>query len=69
MDGGAVLRTGNVLNQSELARELDISQPTVYRYVKLLEVSNLVSRVPPFLASHTRRLVKTPEVFVVDPRG
>lgn len=61
------LRTGTVLNQSELARELGISQPTVHRYVKLLEVSNLVARVPPFFSSRTKRIVKTPKVFLVDP--
>ncbi|MBI5018631.1 MAG: DUF4143 domain-containing protein [Deltaproteobacteria bacterium] len=61
------LRTGDVLNQSELAREIGISQPTVYRDVRLLEVSNLVSRIPPFFASRTKRLVKTPKAFFVDP--
>lgn len=65
--GALALRAGSVLNQSALARDTGISQPTVYRYLKLLEVSNLVARVPPFTAGRSKRIVKSPKLYYVDP--
>lgn len=65
--GAMALRTGDVLNQSALARDTGISQPTVYRYLKLLEVSNLLVRVPPFTAGRSKRIVKSPKLHFIDP--
>ncbi len=65
--GALALRTGSVLNQSALARDTGISQPTVYRYIKLLEVSNLLVRVPPFTASRSKRIIKSPKLYFIDP--
>ena len=64
---GAALRTGNLLNQTEISRDTGVSQPTVSRYVKLLEVSNIVSRVPAYYSSRVKRTVKSPKIFFVDP--
>ncbi len=61
------LRAGSVLNQSALARDVGISQPTVFRYLRLLEVSNLVVRVPPYTASRGKRVVKSPKLYFMDP--
>jgi len=61
------LRSGSVLNRSALARDIGISQPTVYRYIKLLEVSNLLMRVPPLTASRNKRVVKSPKLYYIDP--
>ncbi|MDY6794123.1 MAG: ATP-binding protein [Actinomycetota bacterium] len=65
--GSLALMTGSVMNQSALARDTGISQPTVYRYIKLLEVSNLLVRVPPFTASRSKRIVKSPKLYYIDP--
>jgi len=61
------LRTANPLNQSDVARDTRVSQPTVYRYVNLLEVSNLVSRVLPYFPSRTKRITKSPKIYFTDP--
>jgi hypothetical protein len=61
------LRTGQLLNQTELGRDARISQPTVHRYLKLLEATNLFERLPPYTASRTTRLLKSPRVFWTDP--
>jgi predicted AAA+ superfamily ATPase len=65
--GALALRTGSVMNQSALSRDTGISQPTVHRYIKLLEVSNLLVRVTPFTASRSKRIVKSPKLYYVDP--
>jgi predicted AAA+ superfamily ATPase len=61
------LRTGNVLNQAEVARGSGASHPTAFRYIKLLEVSNIIQRIPAYSVSRTKRIVKSPKVFYVDP--
>ncbi len=61
------LRTGNILNQTEVSRDTTVSQPTVYRYIKLLEVSNIISRLPSYFPSRSKRITKSPKLFFIDP--
>ena len=62
----AALRTGQLLNQSELARDAKLPASTVSRHLGLLEASFVVSRLPPFLGSRVTRLIKSPKIFVSD---
>ena len=61
------LRSGQVLNQSELARDAGISQATAHRYLNLLEASHLFERLPAYTVSRPSRLVKSPKVAWSDP--
>jgi predicted AAA+ superfamily ATPase len=61
------VRTGNVLNQTEVSRDSGVSQPTVHRYLKLLEVSNIINRIPSYFSSRTKRITKSPKLFFIDP--
>lgn len=61
------LRSGQLLNQSELAREARLSQPTVHRYLNLLETSHLFERLPAYAGSHSTQLLKSPKAFWNDP--
>lgn len=61
------LRTGQLLNQTETARDAGVSQPTVHRYLNLLEASFLLHRVPAFSVNRTKRLIKSPKVYWTDP--
>jgi predicted AAA+ superfamily ATPase len=63
----AALRTGQLLNQTELARDARLAQPTVHRYLNLIEATHLAQRVPAFMASHTTRLIKSPKLHWADP--
>jgi len=63
----AALRTGQLANQTELARDAGVSQPTVHRYLNLLEVSYLLQRVPAFGKSRTKRVIKSPKLYWADP--
>lgn len=60
------LRCGKILNQSELARDLGISQSTIHRYINLLETTSLVERLPAFALNRTKRLVKSPKIMWSD---
>ncbi len=60
------LRTGQLLNQSEVARDAALSQPTTHRYINLLEATYLLQRLPAFTISRTTRLMKSPQVQWAD---
>ncbi len=61
------LRTGNILKQSDLVKDSQLSPATVSRYVKLLEVSNIIERVPSYFNNKGKRLIKSPKIFYIDP--
>ena len=59
-------RSATLLNFSELSRTAGISQTTLKRYFALLEMLFLVVRVQPWARNASKRLVKTPKVFLPD---
>jgi len=62
----AALRTGAMVNQTDLARDVGISQPQVHRYLNLMEASYQVVRLPPFSVNRTKRLIKAPKLYWSD---
>jgi hypothetical protein len=62
----ACLRLGALVNQTELARDVGLSQPTVHRHLDLLEVSYQLVRLPAFAVNRTKRLIKTPKLYWCD---
>lgn len=62
----ACLRIGNLLNQTELGRDIGISQPQVHRFLNLMEASYLAVRLPAYSVNRTRRLIKAPKLFWCD---
>ena len=63
----ACLRIGNLVNQTEMGRDLGMSQPQVHRYLNLLETSFQAVRIPAYGVNRTRRLIKTPKLYWSDP--
>lgn len=63
----AALRSGQLLNQSEVARDARLTQSTVHRYLNILETTHLFERLPAYTASRTTRLLKSPKAFWNDP--
>jgi hypothetical protein len=61
------LRSGQLLNQSEVARDARITQPTIHRYLNLLEATHLFDRLPAYAASPSTRLLKSPMAYWTDP--
>lgn len=59
-------RLGQMLNQTELGRDVALPQPTVHRYLNLLETSYQLVRVPAFAVNRTKRLIKTPKLYWAD---
>jgi predicted AAA+ superfamily ATPase len=61
--GLVTLRLGQLLNQSELGRDAALSQPTVHRYLNLLETSYQMVRVPAYARTGSKRLIKSPRAY------
>jgi len=61
--GLVALRLGQLLNQSELGRDAALSQPTVHRYLNLLETSYQLVRVPAYARTRSKRLIKSPRAY------
>src|SRR5713101_5548434 len=62
----AALRTGQVLNASELGRDAQQSATTASRWLGLMETSFTVMRLPPFLGNRASRLIKAPKLYAGD---
>jgi len=62
----AGMRTGQVLNMSELARDAHLNVATATRHFSAMEASFVISRLPPYLGSRVTRLIKSPKIFVSD---
>lgn len=60
------LRLGQLMNQTELGRDVAMPQPTVHRYMNLLETSYQLVRVPAYAVNRTKRLIKTPKLYWCD---
>jgi predicted AAA+ superfamily ATPase len=56
-------QTGAMANQSALARDLGIPQPTVRRYLEWLQITYQCHALAPFSVHAGKRLVKTPKLY------
>ncbi|MGQ0643756.1 MAG: ATP-binding protein [Gemmatimonadaceae bacterium] len=63
----AALRVGQLVNQTDIGRDVKMSQQRVSNYLNLLETSYQIVRLPPFTESRTTRLIKTPKLYWNDP--
>lgn len=62
----AALRTAQVLNISDLARDAKLNATTTARYLSLLEASFVLTRLSPHLSNRASRLIKSPKLYVSD---
>jgi hypothetical protein len=57
---------GNLLNISDLSRTLGIANNTVKHYLDILEGAFLIDRLQPYFGNATKRLVKSPKLYLRD---
>lgn len=62
----AALRTGQVLNKSELARDVGISPGTANEWLSVLDTSGIITLLEPWFANANKRLVKAPKLYFRD---
>ncbi|MDD3367676.1 MAG: ATP-binding protein [Lachnospiraceae bacterium] len=59
-------RTGQMLNYSSVAEQLEIAVSTVKEWVSLLEASGIVYIMQPYTNSALHRVIKTPKIYFRD---
>lgn len=62
----AAARTGQLLNMSEMARDVGVDSKTAKSWLSILETSGLVYILQPFHTNLTKRLVKAPKLYFLD---
>ncbi|MDR1199762.1 MAG: ATP-binding protein [Prevotellaceae bacterium] len=60
------VRTGNLLNYSDLSRDIEIDIRTAKVWLDILERSGLVRLLYPYYQNFTKRIIKTPKVYFMD---
>ncbi len=59
-------RTGQLLNNAELARDAGIDSKTVLSWLSILTSSRILYLLQPYAGSLTSRLVKSPKLYMLD---
>jgi hypothetical protein len=59
-------RTAQLLNLNQIGADTGVSQPTVNKWLSVLEASHIVFRLPPYHRNYHKRLVKAPKVYFLD---
>lgn len=60
------LRSGQLLNKANLARDVGVSAPTGNQWLSVLQASNQVFLLEPWFSNRTKSLIKTPKLYWCD---
>lgn len=59
-------RTGQILNMSDVSREIGVSVPTIKRWLSVLETGYQVYLLYPYYRNIGKRFVKSPKLYLTD---
>lgn len=62
----AAARTGQLLNYTDLAKDLAIDIKTAKNWLSILELCGLIYLLPPYYNNVTKRIIKTPKLYFLD---
>lgn len=60
------IRSGQILNKSELAKDVGIHHKTANDWLSVLQASNQIFLLEPFFSNETKRIVKSPKLYYAD---
>jgi predicted AAA+ superfamily ATPase len=60
------LRSANLLNKADLARDVGIAPSTANQWLSVLEASGQIALLEPWFSNRTKSLVKTPKLYLTD---
>jgi predicted AAA+ superfamily ATPase len=60
------LRSGNLLNKADLARDVGISPSTANQWLSTLEASGQIVLLEPWFSNRTKSIVKSPKLYLAD---
>lgn len=59
-------RTGELLNYANIAGEIGVSEPTIKKWISILERTGIVFLLQPYSASALKRAIRTPKIYFRD---
>jgi len=59
-------RTGEMLNYANVASEIGVSEPTIKKWISILERTGIVYLLQPYSANVLNRAIKTPKIYFRD---
>ncbi len=59
-------RTAQIVNYSEIARDVEVSVNTIKSWISILETSGLIFLLQPYSANISKRLIKSPKIYFYD---
>lgn len=59
-------RVSQILNMSELSKDIGVSVPTIKKWISVLEASYIVFLLPPYFRNLGKRIVKSPKIYFCD---
>ncbi len=62
----AATRTGQELNMASLAKAVGVDNTTIKRWLKILEISGIITFLNPYSANLGKRIVKRPKLYFMD---
>jgi uncharacterized protein len=62
----AALRSAQLLNRADMARDVGISPPTAAQWLSVLEASGQAYLLEPWFSNRTKSLVKAPKLYLAD---
>jgi len=60
------LRSANLLNKADLARDVGIAPSTANQWLSVLEASGQIVLLEPWFSNRTKSIVKSPKLYVAD---
>ncbi|MGB1110654.1 MAG: ATP-binding protein [Gammaproteobacteria bacterium] len=60
------LRSGNLLNKANLARDVGIAPSTANQWLSVLEASGQIVLLEPWFSNRTKSIVKSPKLYLAD---
>lgn len=59
-------RAGQILNLTDLARDIGVSHTTAKNWISILETSYVIYLLPPYYANFGKRVIKSPKLYFWD---
>lgn len=59
-------RTGEILNYANIASDIGVSEPTIKKWISILERTGIVYLLQPYSTSALNRAIKTPKIYFRD---
>lgn len=62
----AAARTGQIINYSDMAKDVGISEVTAKSWLNVLQACGIIYQLQPYFSNLTNRIIKTPKLYFMD---